>query len=1176
MAFPDGWQYSKTATLTVTLGGYVLPIIVQRGSGVDTGGAVYLPTDRVRADFADVRFTDGGNNLLDYYLADLTGNVATYRVECAADTTVKIWYGNPVATTAAFAPNVGAGTDFNQPRQMISTTGYYDVVPAGDAVNGRKLAASPMEEGIVVRDGVTYMLWLQPQSTYKMSVVACAYNHRTQQYSVPFYVWQELDNTDSHSAPALAIDASGNFHAFCCSHVGNQRMLYKKSTTFVGLETTPEQGADLYMSDGKKITGTYPVAFCIGDDVYCFFRGSDLGLTTGDTGRYSFIKWDNTNQTWTCSPILRTTYYSGVGAVDSRIYGRTIYDSQSDRIYIAFATKVATYTTGVDVYKVFAGQYLIYSADHGVTWKTIDNSQTFSYALGNLPVESQADCFDTALAPAIGNIDSLGRILTVNIDPVDGYPAVLQFEPQNIPNVYTQWQGRYRMSRWTGTAWATHYPTTDYNWGETGFKVFPDGRYLIAGLQNNSALKSIDAVWIEANRPTQTADWTVGSLIHTEAAATSLDSVNPIGMCRYSDEPDSFEICYGDNTYTSVTGSTNRIWHHRLSDPAYSAWTINEPNYSQTPVSKSVILHGLLGKLYFYACRSGTTIDPRAVCNVTMPINPVVEVDFVVTAAPVKISTGAYEAVCISDSAVNFFKYNGTNPANSIALLLQTTATDGAVQASVRHVRAGTAAINTTATNISLSANLRYYATLRYSDSTRTAARIDIYSDSARTQLVGTATTPTQTAIASALTYINVSGIPSSNADKIKVDYNSVTVGQAADTLPTISAWAGGMTTPTITWSNPAAITYGTALSATQLNATASVPGTFTYSPAAGTVLSAGSHTVIAIFTPTDTANYTTVTYSVSITVDTVAATVNLSGLTHVYNGAAKSATATTIPEGLPVSMTYNEVATAPTASGVYAVFATVTSPNYTGSASGAMEISKADPAIIWAPPSTLVVGTVLSSAQLNATASVPGSFVYSPAAGTTLTTSGTQSLSVVFTPTDTANYNGATASRTVTVTWKIIPVITWATPAAVKTGTALSGIQLNATASVPGSFVYTPPLGTILSTVGSAVLSAIFTPTDTATYESVSASVSVQVYDWIPPGTTTVDAILNTQLPEDYAADGFAPTLRQAIYMILQLLTEKHITGTTMTVNKLDGTTPAMTFELDNATDPTSITRRS
>ena len=40
---------------------------------------------------------------------------------------------------------------------------------------------------------------------------------------------------------------------------------------------------------------------------------------------------------------------------------------------------------------------------------------------------------------------------------------------------------------------------------------------------------------------------------------------------------------------------------------------------------------------------------------------------------------------------------------------------------------------------------------------------------------------------------------------------------------------------------HPAAITYGTALGATQLDATASVAGTFAYTPASGTVLEAGN-----------------------------------------------------------------------------------------------------------------------------------------------------------------------------------------------------------------------------------------------------------------------------------------------------------------------------------------------
>lgn len=73
---------------------------------------------------------------------------------------------------------------------------------------------------------------------------------------------------------------------------------------------------------------------------------------------------------------------------------------------------------------------------------------------------------------------------------------------------------------------------------------------------------------------------------------------------------------------------------------------------------------------------------------------------------------------------------------------------------------------------------------------------------------------------------------------------------------------------PTITWSNPADIVYGTPISATQLNATADVPGTFTYSVPQGTVLHAGAAQVIqATFTPDDLTRYTTATAEVSINV---------------------------------------------------------------------------------------------------------------------------------------------------------------------------------------------------------------------------------------------------------------------------------------------------------------------
>jgi Bacterial Ig-like domain (group 3) len=81
---------------------------------------------------------------------------------------------------------------------------------------------------------------------------------------------------------------------------------------------------------------------------------------------------------------------------------------------------------------------------------------------------------------------------------------------------------------------------------------------------------------------------------------------------------------------------------------------------------------------------------------------------------------------------------------------------------------------------------------------------------------------------------------------------------------------------PLITWPTPAPIIYGTALSSTQLDASTTIAGTFTYSPSAGTVLAVGQQTLSAVFTPTDTTDYTSENASVTLTVLPGTATVNL------------------------------------------------------------------------------------------------------------------------------------------------------------------------------------------------------------------------------------------------------------------------------------------------------------
>jgi hypothetical protein len=73
-----------------------------------------------------------------------------------------------------------------------------------------------------------------------------------------------------------------------------------------------------------------------------------------------------------------------------------------------------------------------------------------------------------------------------------------------------------------------------------------------------------------------------------------------------------------------------------------------------------------------------------------------------------------------------------------------------------------------------------------------------------------------------------------------------------------------------------------------------------------------------------------------------VEAMVHLSGLVNGYDGTGKSATVTTEPPGLAVSVTYDGSATLPVNVGDYAVSATVTTPGYAGTASGTLVIISA------------------------------------------------------------------------------------------------------------------------------------------------------------------------------------------------------------------------------------------
>jgi hypothetical protein len=129
------------------------------------------------------------------------------------------------------------------------------------------------------------------------------------------------------------------------------------------------------------------------------------------------------------------------------------------------------------------------------------------------------------------------------------------------------------------------------------------------------------------------------------------------------------------------------------------------------------------------------------------------------------------------------------------------------------------------------------------------------------------------------------------------------------------------------------------------------------------------------------------------------------------------AATKTAVPVTLSVDNNILNVATTGTYAGSFIVVASVSDGIAGAGQAFRVDITpKTTPVITWARLADIVAGTPLSAAQLNAKASVPGVFAYTPAAGTILAAGLGQPLMATFTPTDTANYNTATATVSINV----------------------------------------------------------------------------------------------------------------------------------------------------------------
>jgi uncharacterized delta-60 repeat protein len=262
-------------------------------------------------------------------------------------------------------------------------------------------------------------------------------------------------------------------------------------------------------------------------------------------------------------------------------------------------------------------------------------------------------------------------------------------------------------------------------------------------------------------------------------------------------------------------------------------------------------------------------------------------------------------------------------------------------------------------------------------------------------------------------------------SDLLQAGTASVTVVNPGNITSNAFAFTiSGKTTPDIIWPDPGAITYGTPLSSTQLDANASVPGSFQYAPDFTKVLHAGlGQPLMVTFIPTDAATYNNASKTVHIDVNKFTPILDVQVPGPTYDG--KPHRVTFMIKGTndddltsQVRVTYNGSSAEPVNAGIYNV--SISFPGNSDyiavSKIAQLGIAKGTPQISWPSPADIVAGTPLSGVQQNATPSVPGILTYLPSEGIVLAAGSGQILSARFVPTDTLDYNSVTAQVSISV----------------------------------------------------------------------------------------------------------------------------------------------------------------
>ena len=238
-----------------------------------------------------------------------------------------------------------------------------------------------------------------------------------------------------------------------------------------------------------------------------------------------------------------------------------------------------------------------------------------------------------------------------------------------------------------------------------------------------------------------------------------------------------------------------------------------------------------------------------------------------------------------------------------------------------------------------------------------------------------------------------ISPVSAPSGTTLTIAPSTATTGQTVTFTATVAGTTQSTPTPTgtVTLTNTSAVPVTTLGTITLAGGT----GQFTTSS-----LGVGSYSVTGSYS--GDGDYQGSTSSPQpLTVSTTdTATVTLGSLAQIYAGVPLAATATTSsPSGLPLTFTYTGTSgttygpssNAPTAAGSYTVVATVSNPNYQGSATGTLVIA---PALLTATANNgnLVVGAAVPALTASYNGFVPGDSVAvlsgSPLLSTTATSS--------------------------------------------------------------------------------------------------------------------------------------------------------------------------------------------